>query len=118
MAGKLQNYLRTHRKSAGLSQEDMALLLGCRGGTKISRWERCVYQPSLETALAYEAVLGAPVRELFAGLYERQIGLIQERAQMLAQVLEEKKSYRNVARKLDHLGAFCSASQANPSAHD
>jgi transcriptional regulator with XRE-family HTH domain len=53
----LPSYLRTYRKSADLSQNEVALLLGFDGGTKVSRYERFRRHPSLETVGAYEAVL-------------------------------------------------------------
>src|SRR5690348_9779208 len=54
---KLDNYLRGSRKGAGLSQDQMAYLVGVSDGTQVSRYERFSTKPSLETALAYEAVL-------------------------------------------------------------
>jgi len=60
---KLENYLRTYRKQSGLSQDEVAYLLGCQNGTKVSRYERFARKPSLETLFAYEVVFGAPARE-------------------------------------------------------
>jgi transcriptional regulator with XRE-family HTH domain len=80
---RLENYLRTHRRQAGLSQDQMAYLLGARDGTKISRYERFARTPTLETALAYEAILGTPVRELFAGAYARAERTALRRARLL-----------------------------------
>jgi DNA-binding XRE family transcriptional regulator len=68
---RLDNYLRTYRKHSGLSQDEIAYILGARDGTQISRHEHFCRIPNLETALAYEAIYGIPVRELFAGVYER-----------------------------------------------
>jgi transcriptional regulator with XRE-family HTH domain len=80
------NYLRTYRKRLSLSQEEVAFLLGVKGmdkGIKVSRDENCAREPSLETALAYEAIYGRPVRELFAGLFEKIEGEVAERARVL-----------------------------------
>ena len=71
MSHKLENYLRTYRKRSGLSQDEVAYLLGCQNGTKVSRYERFARKPSLETLFAYEVVFGAPARELFAGVYQK-----------------------------------------------
>lgn len=68
MPNKLLNYLRTYRKGIGLTQDEVAYLLGCRSGAKVSRYERFGRQPNLETVLAYEAIFRIPARELFAGL--------------------------------------------------
>lgn len=80
MSVPLHNYLRTYRKRAHLSQDDVAFLLGGEVGTTVSRHEVGSRIPSLETALAYEAVLGAPIRELFAGKYTAAESLVRERA--------------------------------------
>ena len=65
--GPLQNYLRTHRRKTGLSQEDMAKLLGAERDTTVSRHESGQRLPALEMAIAYELVYQVPLRELFAG---------------------------------------------------
>jgi transcriptional regulator with XRE-family HTH domain len=69
MASHLHNYLWTYRKRPGLSQVEMALLLGSQSGAKVSRYEHTARRPSLETAFAYEVVLHASLRDLFAGMY-------------------------------------------------
>jgi transcriptional regulator with XRE-family HTH domain len=82
----LPNYLRTNRKRLALSQEEVAFLLGANGmdrGIKVSREENDAREPSLLTALAYEAIYGTPVRELFAGLYEQEERKVAERARIL-----------------------------------
>jgi len=40
--------------------------------------------PTLEFALAYEAIYGKPVRELFAGLYEQIAPEVSARAKILS----------------------------------
>jgi len=67
---KLENYLRTYRKRSGLTQREMAFLLGCQTGAQVSRYEKRRRVPPLQTALACEAIFGIPVSELFAGLRE------------------------------------------------
>ena len=82
----LSNYLRTHRKRLAFSQEEVAFLLGVNGtdkATKVSRDENSAREPSLQSALAYEAIYGTPVRELFAGLYEQVEEKVAERAKLL-----------------------------------
>jgi transcriptional regulator with XRE-family HTH domain len=70
-SNRLSNYLRTHRKRLGLSQEEVAHLLGAEGGAKVCRYEKFARMPGLETALACEIIFQKPVRELFAGLYQK-----------------------------------------------
>jgi DNA-binding XRE family transcriptional regulator len=80
---KLDNYLRSSRRGAGLSQDEMAYLLGVRAGAIASRYERFKRRPALETALVYEAIFRTPVRELFAGIYEKAERSAARRARLL-----------------------------------
>jgi transcriptional regulator with XRE-family HTH domain len=95
----LSNYLRTHRKRLALSQEEVAFLIGVNGmdkGIKVSRDENSAREPSLETALAYEAIYGKPVRELFAGLYEQAERKVAERAKLLSFRITRKPKLQEV----------------------
>ena len=60
------NYLRTHRKQAGLSQREVSHLLGYKNQWQVSRHERGQTVPPLLIALAYEVIFRAPVSSLFA----------------------------------------------------
>lgn len=85
---KLKNYLRTFRRRTGLTQEEMAYLLGSDCGSKVSRYERRLRQPGVETVFAYEVISGQPAKELFVGDYQvvkteclrRMRGLLEELA--------------------------------------
>ena len=92
MPHKLENYLRTYRKRAGLSQRETAYLLGCQTGNKASRYECFVREPGLQTVLAYEALFRVPSRELFAGAYEKVERQIAKRARTLAQQVAHEPS--------------------------
>ena len=99
---KLDNYLRAYRKRSGLSQDEVAYLLGSSSGTKVSRFERYARRPSLDVALSYEAifrVFGIPARELFAGRYQRVERSIMTRAARLQARVETgpKASPRKLA---------------------
>lgn len=84
MARKLDNYLKTYRKRAGFSQDDIAFLIGMSDGTKVSRYERRRRRPSLETALALEALFGVPTRELFPGVFLTAEHKMRQRARQLS----------------------------------
>lgn len=103
---KLPNYLRTHRKRTGFSQEELAFLLGCQNASKVSRYERFARLPTLKTALAYEAIFGASIRELFAGIYEEIEQEVRKRAETLAQKIYTENPDLLTASKLDHLRAI------------
>ena len=95
----LPSYVRTHRKRLGLSQDEVAFLLGAASGTKVSRYESFTRTPGLETALAYEVITGRSVREIFAGLYERIEKDVAARARKLSQRIEGNQATRQGARK-------------------
>jgi transcriptional regulator with XRE-family HTH domain len=106
MASKLPHYLRTYRRRIGLSQDDVAFLLGGRTGTTVSRHERLGRVPSLRTLLAYEVILGAPLRDLFAGAHREVENRTRERARRLAAKMSQAAGANPGARtrrKLDML---------------
>lgn len=83
----LTTYLRTYRRRSGLSQEEVAFLLGTASGTTVSRHEGGNRQPVLETGLAYEIIFGTSVRELYLGLYRKMEKRVQPRARRLLDTL-------------------------------
>jgi transcriptional regulator with XRE-family HTH domain len=96
----LQNYLRTHRRRADLSQEEVATLLGGASGTKVSRHENFARTPSVLTVFAYEVVFGRPAREIFAGAYEEVRLAVRSRARQLANRLIKGAPNPQAARTL------------------
>jgi transcriptional regulator with XRE-family HTH domain len=99
-----------HRKRAGLSQDEVAYLLGCGHGAKVSRYERFNREPSLRTALAYEVIFQVPVRELFAGIYEQSRRDVERRTRYLVRRIERHTKNPLIARKLVVLKAITDAS--------
>ena len=82
-----------------LSQDEVSFLLGGQSGTKACRYERFARVPSLETALAYEAIFKTPVSELFGGLYQKVEREVAERAKILAERSDGGTSGTQTARK-------------------
>lgn len=105
---KLPNYLRTYRKRAGLTQDEVAYLLGNESGTQVSRYEHFLRQPSLRTVVAYEVIFGAPAREMFAGVALEIARVTITRAYSLAEKLQCGCPSRQAARKLQFLEALVS----------
>ena len=103
-SSKLPNYLRTHRKRAGLSQDDVAFLLGTLDGAKVCRHERFVRDPGLETALAYEAIFKRSISELFVGVYSKVAEKVAARARALSRRVTGKRPARQVAKRQETLG--------------
>ena len=95
---KLENYLRTYRKRSGLTQREVAFLVGCRNGAQVSRYEKRRRLPPLRTALACEAAFGVPVSVLFAGLREVAGQAVGERLGALKSKLETSTAQGRDAR--------------------
>lgn len=110
MSAKLPNYLRAYRKRAGFSQADMAFLLGCRSGAKVSRYEHFSRQPNLKTVFIYEVVFQVPARVLFAGMFRDVERTTLQRAQLLARKLDAAKPNPLTARRQDALKALSARS--------
>lgn len=83
MTSAIENYLRTHRKRSGLSQEDVAFLLGLKSGQIISRYERLDRVPSLETAFACQVLFDTLPHELYPGLYAKVESITRRRTRTL-----------------------------------
>ena len=99
ISSPLSNYVRANRKRLVLSQDEVAFLLGTESGTKVSRHETFSRVPSLEMALAYEAIFQRPTREIFGGLYQRIEGEVAARAQTLAERMDRRKATRRNVHK-------------------
>src|ERR1700692_1367099 len=98
----LENYLRTCRRKSGLTQREVAFLLGRRNGAQLSRYEKQRRLPPLRTALAFEAIFKVPLADLFAGLRESVAHETSERIEKLAagfQGNSDSKGQRHTARK-------------------
>jgi len=102
----LPHYLRTHRKRVCLSQDELAWLLGCRHGSKVSRYERFARKPALETVFAYEIVFRVPARQLFAGIFAAVEHATLKRVELLVRRLQAGPSNQSVAIKLAALQAI------------
>ena len=108
MESKVPSYLRTYRKRNGLSQDEVAFLLGCQSGTKVSRFERLARKPNLETALACEVVFGIPAHDLFPRAYAEVEKTVTARARMLSNRLRaaDHRELPRLRQKLASLKAI------------
>jgi hypothetical protein len=70
-----------------------------------------VREPSLQDALAYEAIYGRPVRELFAGRYQQAVQDVTARAK----ILNFRKLRKADARKQETIIQLAQAASVNSS---
>lgn len=108
---QLPNYLRANRKRLALSQDEVAFLLGTKSGAKVSRYERFAREPSLKTALEYEAIFQRSVSELFGGMYQDAEQNVVKRAQLLLQVPHPDETTPQTIRKREALAGLAAKAQ-------
>lgn len=102
MAGTpLDNYLRTHRKKAGLSQEEASHLVGLKNRLQFARYERYQCEPPLRVALACEQVFGVPTAQLFAGVSTKVAKRTKRRVKAFERTLSSD-SEGPLLRQLQH----------------
>jgi transcriptional regulator with XRE-family HTH domain len=77
------SYLRTHRRSSGLTLQELASLLGYRNETQVLRHEQSHTLPPLSAALSYQCIFQVPLTELFPGVYRTVDQIITERLAQL-----------------------------------
>lgn len=58
-------YLRTHRRNWGLTQKELARLVGTASSVQISRYENGKRAPRIEVALACQVIFGVPPSIMF-----------------------------------------------------
>ena len=105
MPNRLVIYLGIRRRKAGLSQAELAELLGYKSDATVSMHEEFQSIPPFLMALGYEAIFREPVSRLFAGLYETIERTVDERFAKFEARLQEQdvaggSKDRMLARKL------------------
>lgn len=66
------------------------MLLGASDESEVSRYERFIRRPPLATAFMCEQLLGVPLPDLFAGMYDDAWETLQYRARLLLEELEKQ----------------------------
>ncbi len=81
-------YLRTHRRIWGLTQRELASLMGFQSPAHLSRIENGKRAPTVESALACQVLFGIPPADMFPHAYdmveERVIRDVYQRHQALS----------------------------------
>jgi transcriptional regulator with XRE-family HTH domain len=113
----LASYIRYHRKRSGLSQRELAQLLGYPDQESVSRHERSRSMPPLIIALRYQAIFRVPVSDLFPGHYENIQRVIDERLAKMEQELQQRsgrdRGAAMIARKLEWMWERNNPQQSN-----
>jgi transcriptional regulator with XRE-family HTH domain len=106
---RISSHVRTYRKRSGLTQLELANLLGQTSTGRVSRHERGITIPSLPAALGYEAIFGVPILELFPAIHETVGASVEARLAALKSALGEKsvkdRDANATALKLEFISA-------------
>ena len=88
-SAQVTSYLRSHRLRSGMSQRELAELVGIIEHHQVSTHERATAVPTLLVALSYQAVFCVPVSELFPDLYETILTGVEDRLTRTKQALHD-----------------------------
>ena len=83
-------YLRTHRRVWGLTQDELARLLGLASPTQVSRLEQLKRKrgPGIEAALACQVLFGVTPSDMFPAIHREVEERVIQRVYQLHQGLE------------------------------
>lgn len=94
MSPRVPSYLRKARREWGLTQRELAVLLGVKSRAHISRLESLSRTPSIDVLLAFEVLFGVSAKELFPMKYTHIEEVILRRAAVLYAQLEDDDRLR------------------------
>lgn len=103
----LANYLRAYRKSSGLTQAEVAFVVGINR-TDLWHYETGRREPSLRVLIALQVLYRIPIWRLFAGVYQAGVGATKRRLRALQGKLlmpSSAKQSKQRAQKLAWISA-------------
>jgi transcriptional regulator with XRE-family HTH domain len=112
----LKTYLRTFRRRWGLTQTELAFLIGVKSNTLVSRFEELKRTPNLAVAFACAIIFDVSPVELFPGLFDDAQDAVYLRANELYEELQGS-SAKATRAKLDFLEGVLSRSVRRPDKH-
>jgi transcriptional regulator with XRE-family HTH domain len=95
--------LKSERKRSGLTQQELADLLGLSTASAVSRLERSEREPEYRTALAYEIVFNRSGADLFPVAFGEVENLVLQRAAEIADRLRHIEQTNRTAYKIKRL---------------
>ena len=95
--------LRSKRKNSGLTQDDVAALIGALSASQVSRHESGEREPELRTALAYRIIFDAPIKHLLPKLYRDIAAEVDMRAGALMERLKESGEGLHAGHRIEQL---------------
>jgi transcriptional regulator with XRE-family HTH domain len=116
MDHRIKTYVRPLRRRWGLTQKELAFLIGAKSGTVVSRIEGVKRTPKLAAVLACALVFGVAPAELFPVLISQIHEDVRRRVNELYEELQGNPG-KLTRKKLDFLEAVLARSEADDTAH-
>lgn len=113
MAKNLPDYFKTQRKLYGLTQKELAYLLGYMNGEAISRIERRKREPTLRIVIAYTIIFAISPKELIPGIYQEIEKSIEKHGKDLVKLLMENKEKLDPLRNIACLRSIADLEKPN-----
>lgn len=117
METRIQSYIRTHRKRSGLTQDELAFLLGTVGGSRVSRYERLSREPNLRTAFACQVIFDIPPHQLFPAVFHEVDKAVVRQAKLLSMTAGKKQTSQRTERKIQFVLALTTRKPSNHISH-
>ena len=105
---------RSWRRRSGLTQEDVAFLVGLSVASQVSRHESGEREPDLRLALGYKLIFNATVHELLPQIYLDVAKNVRSRAQALLDKQGEDATTQRSTCKAEHLRSLIERVEAIP----
>jgi transcriptional regulator with XRE-family HTH domain len=99
MHKRTYSFVRAHRRRWGLTQDELATLLGVTSSTTVSRIERSVRTPTATVMVACCILFGLPAPDLFISLHEEIEELIGTAAKVLLDELAHKTDKHSLRKR-------------------
>jgi transcriptional regulator with XRE-family HTH domain len=96
--GPKDNYIFSHRLQTGLSQKELAVLIGIGEGASVGRYEQGLRLPDLRAGLALEIIFEEPVQAIFAGVSHVLRSDVARRAQALVEAMSDEPTTANALK--------------------
>jgi transcriptional regulator with XRE-family HTH domain len=113
MTTRFISYLRPLRRRWGLTQRELAFLIGGKSGGAVSRLEQLKRGPTLATAIACEIIFKAAYERLFPERYAEIREAVLARVNELYEALQGHPS-RVTRAKLDFLESILAREERTP----
>lgn len=108
------NDVRVYRKKSGLTQDELAYLVGERFGSQMFQVENAARYPSFRTSVAFEIVFRTRLLKLFADTYAMTDLGVKKRAARLLTNLERRPFAGRNRQKIEFLGEIVRAPDLTP----